>query len=113
MANLHLGILAYWIMNTIRYQLKAKGIKDDWQEIKQKASTQKVITTTETNTSEQIVSVRKCSQPHQDLKKLQEVLEYKKYPFIKLKSVVHKNTLKKQNPQQIKPELCNRKSMTT
>ena len=27
MAHLHLGLLAYWVVNTIRYQLKAKGIK--------------------------------------------------------------------------------------
>ena len=26
MAHLHLGILAYWLVNTVRYQLKAKGI---------------------------------------------------------------------------------------
>lgn len=98
-AHLHLGILAYWIVNTIRYQLKAKGIKDDWQEIKRKASTQKVITTSGTNASEQIVSVRKCSQPNKALKELQRQLGYKKYPFTKYKSVVHKTEIKKSKPQ--------------
>ena len=34
MAHLHLGLLAYWLVNTIRYQLKQSGINDDWKEIK-------------------------------------------------------------------------------
>ncbi len=41
MAHLHLGLLAYWLVNTIRYQLKQSGINDEWREIKRKASTQK------------------------------------------------------------------------
>ena len=46
MAHLHLGLLAYWLVNTIRYQLKQSGITDDWKEIKRKASTQKSVVTT-------------------------------------------------------------------
>ena len=103
MAHLHLGILAYWVVNTIRYQLKAKGIKDDWQEIKRKASTQKVITTSGTNASKKIISVRRCSQPNKSLTELQEKLGYKNYPFTKYKSVVHKSELKKSKPQQNRP----------
>ncbi|MBK7097946.1 MAG: hypothetical protein IPH58_05800 [Sphingobacteriales bacterium] len=29
MAHLHLGLLVYWIANTIRHQLKQSGIHDD------------------------------------------------------------------------------------
>jgi hypothetical protein len=32
MAQLHLGLLAYWIVNTIRCKLKAHGINSQWQE---------------------------------------------------------------------------------
>ena len=32
-AHLHLGILAYWLVNTIRYQLKSKDITHCWKEI--------------------------------------------------------------------------------
>jgi transposase len=45
MAHLHLGLLAYWVGNTIRYQLKAKGINHNWTEIKRIDSTQKMVTT--------------------------------------------------------------------
>jgi hypothetical protein len=33
MAHLHLGILAYWLVATIRYQLKQQGVYADWKEI--------------------------------------------------------------------------------
>ena len=46
MAHLHLGLLAYWLVNPIRYQLKQSGINDGWKEIKRKASTQKSVLTT-------------------------------------------------------------------
>lgn len=29
MAHFHLGLMAYWLVNTIRYQLKQKGIRSD------------------------------------------------------------------------------------
>jgi transposase len=41
MAHLHLGMLAYWLVATIRYQLKQQGINSDWREIVQTMNTQK------------------------------------------------------------------------
>ena len=46
MKYLHLGILAYWLVNTIRHQLKAKQVNSNLSEIVRFANTQKVITTT-------------------------------------------------------------------
>lgn len=31
-AHLHLGLLAYWLVNTIRCKLKAHGINSHWQD---------------------------------------------------------------------------------
>ena len=45
MAHLHLGLLAYWLVNTIRFQLKKKKITHSWTEIVRIANTQKIITT--------------------------------------------------------------------
>ncbi|MGC9375115.1 MAG: IS1634 family transposase [Bacteroidales bacterium] len=58
MAHLHLGILAYWLVATIRYQLKQKGYNHDWREIVRIMNTQKCVTTTVENIQGQIVSVR-------------------------------------------------------
>lgn len=105
MAHLHLGLLAYWLVNTIRYQLKTQNIKHNWQEIIRIANTQKIITTTGNNTSGETIQIRRCSEPDEKLKSIYQALKYKSYPFVRKKSVVPKPINKKnQNPesQQIK-----------
>ena len=99
MAHLHLGILAYWLVNTIRYQLKAKQINSNWSEIVRIANTQKVITTTGQNTLDKKVSIRKCSVPNKNHQQILDILQLKYQPFRKRKSVVHKTTLKILEPQ--------------
>ena len=90
LAHLHLGLLAYWIVNTIRCQLKTKGINHNWKEIVRIGNTQKVITTSGYNKAGIEVKVRKCSQPEAKLRRLLEALEVKPRAFTKSKSVVHK-----------------------
>jgi len=90
MAHLHLGLLAYWVVNTIRYQLKAKGITIDWREIVRITNTQKMITTTAKNTEGNTVYQRKCSEPEAKIITLYRALNYKTHPKIKLKFVVLK-----------------------
>ena len=90
MAHLHLGILAYWLVNTVRYQLKHNGIRSCWREIVRIGNTQKVITTSGTNTYDKIITTRKCTQPNENLKKIYDILKTKHQPFVKQKSVVHK-----------------------
>ena len=92
MAHLHLGLLAYWLVNTIRFQLKAHNINHSWTEIVRIANTQKVITTTGQNTADRIISIRKCSEPSPKLKELMDILKTNYKPFRKRKSVVHKMT---------------------
>jgi transposase len=100
MAHLHLGILAYWLVNTVRFQLKGNNVHSLWSEIVRIGNTQKVITTTGTNTFEKMVGVRKCSQPDKKLKSIYDILKTNYKPFRKRKSVVHKMTLKKIETQQ-------------
>lgn len=100
MAHLHLGILAYWLVNTVRYQLKNNGINSCWKEIVRIGNTQKVITTSGTNTYDKIITTRKCSQPNDNLKNIYIALKTKHQPFTKRKSVVHKLEFKKTDPPQ-------------
>lgn len=93
-AHLNLGLLAYWLVNTIRRQLKRSGINHSWTEIVRIGNTQKVITTTGYNKAGKEITVRKCSEPDTKLKALQTALKIKHRPFTKLKSVVHKPKLK-------------------
>jgi len=96
-AHLNLGLLAYWLVNTIRRQLKRSNINHSWTEIVRIGNTQKVITTTGYNKAGKEIVVRKCSEPDTKLKALQIALKIKHRPFTKLKSVVHKAKLK--NPE--------------
>lgn len=98
-AHLHLGLLAYWIVNTVRCKLKAHGINSNWQAIVRIGNTQKIITTQGTNMAGVVIGVRKCSQPGEQLKNIQSILLIKSKPFTKRKSVVHKLELKKNKMQ--------------
>jgi transposase len=95
LAHIHLALLAYWLVNTIRHQLKAKGVKHSWTELVRIAKTQKMITTSGRNNQDEGIAVRKCSEPNQALADLYDKLNYKSKPFTKRKSVVHKSKLKK------------------
>lgn len=95
MAHLHLALLGYWLVNTVRYQLKAKGIKHNWTEIVRIANTQKILTTYGQNALNEPVSFRRCTEANENLEKLYQYLGYKSQPFTKRKSVVHNSELKK------------------
>lgn len=95
MAHLHLGLLAYWVVNTVRCKLKAHGIHSNWQEIVRIGNTQKIITTHGTNLAGANIGVRKCSEPSEQLRNLQSILLLPPKPFTKRKSVVHKPEHKK------------------
>ena len=101
LAHLHLGILAYWLVNTIRHQLKQHKINHNWQEIIRITNTQKIITTSGQNKNEDIIFVRRCSEPNEKVKQIYSALKYKNYPFVKQKSVVHKSELKKNKSQRL------------
>ncbi|MGH7239590.1 MAG: IS1634 family transposase, partial [Candidatus Saccharimonadales bacterium] len=95
MAHLHLGILAYWIVNTIRHQLKCHHIHHQWNEIVRIGNTQKILTTRGQNTDDEIIEVRKSTEPEEKLAQLFKILEMPPRPFWKRKSVVHRTTPKK------------------
>ena len=100
-AHLFMGLLAYWIVNTIRYRMKIingkkemeanKDRKPDekrkhyptpyWTEIVRRMSTQKAVTTEAFNALGEKVKVRLCSTPKKEAVDIYEMLGYKKMPF--------------------------------
>lgn len=84
-AHLFLGLLAYWIVNTIRYKLKQTGYNSYWTEIVRIMSTQKAITTEATNVMGEKVHLRQCSEPNKSADDIYNRLQYKKMPFRKIK----------------------------
>lgn len=88
MAHLHLGLLAYWLVATIRYQLKQKQFHSGWSEIVRVMNTHKCVTTTVVNIKDEHISIRQCTEPSKQVKKIFDLLNYKYVPFIRKKSVV-------------------------
>jgi hypothetical protein len=88
MPHLHLGILAYWLVSTIRYQLIQKEYNQQWREIVHTINTQKCVTTTVQNLQGQTVSIRQCTEPSRQVGYIYNVMGYKKVPFYRKKSVV-------------------------
>jgi transposase len=90
LAHLYLGLLAYSLVNTIRYQLKQKNITSCWSELVRIMNTQKCVTTIVQNKQDEFIVVRRCSEPEPKAKQIYDALQYKSAPFIRKKSVVLK-----------------------
>ncbi len=93
-------MLAYWIVNTVRYQLKNKQINSSWTEIVRTMNTQKAITTSFENASESTINIRQCSEPTTKVTQIYDALKYKHQPFKRKKFVVHKPELLKNDINQ-------------
>ena len=84
-AHLYMGLLSYWIVNTIRYQLKEKGEKSYWTEIVRIMSTQKLVRSKASNALGEIVEMEICTQPTQAAAAIYDKLGFRHYPFRKMK----------------------------
>ncbi|MFN5847109.1 MAG: hypothetical protein ACK5UE_03330, partial [Chitinophagales bacterium] len=70
-------------------------------EIVRIGNTQKAITSTAQNQEDEIIIIRRCSEPKEKLVALYSALHYKPFPFTKLKSVVHKSEFQKNDSLKI------------
>jgi hypothetical protein len=109
MAHLNLGLLAYWVVNTVRFQLKRGETKNNtatqqqenqitsttinfqWKEIIRIMNTQKAVTTIAQNKYDEVIIIRRCSDPNEKAQAIYSKLNYKSQPFTKRKFVVHKS----------------------
>jgi hypothetical protein len=111
--HLHLGLLAYWAVNTVRYQLKGKehetacqsqntenntdasSVHFRWKEIIRIMNTRKVVTAVSQNRYGEVIISRRCSDPTPKVEAIYRRLNYKPQPFSKRKFVVHKSEFEK------------------
>lgn len=80
-AHLFFGLLSYWVVNTIRHQLKQKGIRHHWTEPTRIMSTQKAVTTTAVNKPGERVAFRNCTLPESKVAEIYDALNYQHQPF--------------------------------
>jgi Transposase DDE domain len=88
MAHLHLGLLAYWAVNTIRYQLKQKEINTQWKDVVRTMNTQKSVTTSIKNNLTTTIQIRQCSEPNTKVTAIYDALKFKHKPYYRKKFVV-------------------------
>ncbi len=100
MGHLLVGLLAYWLFNTVRYQLKNNEINSGWSEIVRIGNIPKLVTTQGTNTSNNTIITRRCSEPNEKLTNIYNILKLKHQPFTQRKSVVHKLETEKDETKQ-------------
>jgi len=75
-AHLYLTMLAYQLVNTIRYMLKQKGINYDWKNIIRIMSTQK-IQTIKLPTDKKVMHIRKPSTPIKEVRQIYDATNCK------------------------------------
>lgn len=83
-SHIYLTILAYQLVNTIRYMLRQKGIHDDWSNIVRLMNTQ-TIQTIELPTDKKTIHLRKPSKPIKEVQDIYSatVCNYSKPPIKK------------------------------
>lgn len=86
-SHIFLGVLAFSLVNAIRYRLKAKGIHHDWHNIIRIMNTQKIVTTSIKNDRNKIMMIKKCSQPSKEVAAIYQAMNYKPRPFTMKKFV--------------------------
>jgi transposase len=72
--HLFISVLAYHFVHTMRLQLKAKGIHESWQTLRQTLNSQQRITTTLTRRDGRAVHVRKATRPEPHQQRINEIL---------------------------------------
>ena len=87
-SHLFLGLIAYQLVATIRYQLKQKGVHYDWRNIVRIMNTQKEVISSMRCKSGKIIMIKKCSSPTVQAKQIYDALDYKYSPYFMKKSVV-------------------------
>ncbi len=84
-AHLFFGLLSYWVVNTIRLQMKRHGEMAFWSGIVHRMSTKKLVTTKAINALGDSVELRQCSEPSKEARAIYRMLGYKEAPFKKIK----------------------------
>ena len=111
LAHLHLGILAYWVVATIRYQLKQKGYNKGWTQIVDVMDTLHSVATEMKNLQGDTIHIESPTEPTDQVKEICEKVGISTIPYKTKKSVgVHNSDQKnegKENQGVIEPDISN------
>ena len=86
-SHIFISVIAYHLLHTIRYQLKAKGIHESWSTIREVLSTHCRITSVFKTQGGKTIHIRKSSQPNPQQAEIYKALEIPKIPGKTEKSI--------------------------
>ena len=86
--HLFISVLAYHFVHTLRLQLKAQGIDDSWDTLREALGTQQRITTTLQRRDGRTVHVRKASRPEPHQQTIAKILGLSANPGGTQRSVI-------------------------
>lgn len=87
LAHLHLGILAYWVVTSIRYQLRQKGFNKTWSQILDIMLTQKSVTSEAKNLQDEPIHIEQCSEATPEVAEIYDKACISNVPYKPKKSV--------------------------
>ena len=87
LAHLHLGVLAYWVVATIRYELKQKGMNKTWSQILDIMVTQKSVSSEMQNLKGEEIHTLQCSEPNEEVMAVLDKVNISYVPYKPIKSV--------------------------
>lgn len=98
LAHLHLGILAYWVVTSIRYQLRQQGFNKTWSQILEIMLTQKSVTSEAQNLQNESIHMEQCSEATAEVTEIYEKVCISPCPYKPKKSVCAQITPQKKEP---------------
>ena len=111
LAHLHLGILAYWVVATIRYQLRQKGYTKGWTQIVEIMDTQHSVATEMKNLQGDTIHIEKPTEPTELVREICEKVGVSPIPYKMKKSVgvqiSERKNKGKENQGVIEPDISN------
>ena len=111
LAHLHLGILAYWVVATIRYQLRQKGYNKGWTQIVEIMDTQHSVATEMKNLQGDTIHIEKPTEPTELVREICEKVGVSPIPYKMKKSVgvqiSERKNEGKENQGVIEPDISN------
>lgn len=89
--HLFVTVLAYHIVQTIRYQLKEKDIHSSWSGLRKQLQGQVRITAVMRGKDGKTIHIRKSTSPEPRQEKIYEALEIEHYPGKRVKKIINEN----------------------
>ena len=87
LAHLHLGILAYWVVATIRYQLRQKGYNKGWTQIVEIMDSQCSVASELKNLKVETIHIEKPTEASEQVREICEKVGISPVPYRMKKSV--------------------------